>query len=183
MANAKETVTKEQIKDLAATLVAAIPDLSHEEAQCLIGKKKEVIAAVQETLRRLARSETVAQKPVSPPFLLDDLIVLPFDYEAPRIIADGDVVSEATMLERAKAANATSGQKECEDFLAHQSEIDPALRGKVVFVFVDWRRHPGSPGDVAAVYWGGGRWVLRWGWLGIGWYGLYRPVRRSTKLQ
>lgn len=179
-------MTKGQIKDLTATLVAAIPDLSHEEAQCLIGKKKEVISAVQETLRRLARSETLAEKPVAPPPALPDLIVLPFDFEAPRIIADGEVVSGTTILERVKAANAVSGKAECEDFLAHananENGIPAELRGKVVFVFVGWR-HPGGPGGVAVVYWNDGRWVQSWRWLVSDWRGRSRPVRRSTKLQ
>ena len=84
-----------------------------------------------------------------------------------------------TMVDRAKEMNAHLGQDDGEYILKHQDEIPASLRGKVVFVFTDWR-HPAYPGSVYCVYWRGGRWVQVWNWLGDDdWGGGGRFLRRK----
>jgi len=85
-----------------------------------------------------------------------------------------------TMVERAKEMNANLGQDDGQHLLDNQQDIPAALRGKVVFVFTDWRR-PGGPGRVACVYWDedSQRWVQDWDWLGCVWGGRDRVLRRK----
>ncbi|MFH1946935.1 MAG: hypothetical protein ABIJ23_02135 [Candidatus Magasanikbacteria bacterium] len=83
-----------------------------------------------------------------------------------------------TMVIRAKEMNANLGKEEGEHLLKHQDEIPVALRGKIVFVFTDWRL-PGVPVRVAYVYWDDDGWVQGWHWLGLDWYGLVRVLRRK----
>lgn len=83
------------------------------------------------------------------------------------------------MVDRAKEMNANLGQDDGEHILKHQDEIPVALRGKVAFVFPDWRRL-GDPKDVYFVYCNGFRWVRDWDWLGSnGWCGHDRVLRRK----
>lgn len=85
-----------------------------------------------------------------------------------------------TMVERAKEMSAHLGADDGQYLLDHQQDIPVALRGKVAFVFTDWR-HPGVSGGVDYVGWGGGRWVRLWGWLGFGdWVGNDRVLRRKS---
>jgi len=161
--------TPDKRQEFAAALAERF---SGKEAAYLIEQLDEAEAALRAILPRSSEAALT-------PSALPDTIVLPFGYEAPRIVAEGDVVSGPTMLERAKEANAVSGKAECEDFLAHQAEIPVECRGKIVFVFTEWR-HPGRPGCVAIVFWGGDCWVQYWRWLAFGWNGHHRPVRRST---
>ena len=83
-----------------------------------------------------------------------------------------------TMVARAKEMNTNSGEDEGQHLLDHQEEIPEALRGKVVFVFPDWRG-PDAPGHVAYVFWYGRRWVQGWSWLGGDFDGGYRLLRRK----
>ena len=93
---------------------------------------------------------------------------------------DEKSVKGDTMVIRAKEMNANLGKEECEHLLKNQDDIPVVLRGKVVFVFTDWR-HPDLPEFVAYVYWGGDgrRWVQVWGWLDSDWVGLGRVLRRK----
>ena len=67
----------------------------------------------------------------------------------------------------------------CQQLLNHQEEIPGVLRGKVVFVFPDWR-NPGFPEDVACVDWYGYNWARRWSLRGDDFDGLYRVLRRKS---
>jgi len=183
MAESSQQATKQQkIDELMAGLGQQLSSLSVEEIDCLHSRCDKLVQEFGALASKLGAPESAAP-PLSP--VVPDLIVL-FGYEAPRIIADGEVVNGLTMLERAKEANAVSGKAECEDFLAHananESEILAGLRGKVVFVFAGWW-HPNGFERVAIVYWDGGRWIQYWGWLCYSWDERRRPVRRSTKLQ
>src|SRR3989344_693600 len=77
---------------------------------------------------------------------------------------DEKSVDGSTMVARAKEMDANYSQDDGQHLLEHQEEIPEALRGKVAFVFTDWR-NTDDPGDVACVGWDGGRWVRRWFWL------------------
>jgi hypothetical protein len=83
-----------------------------------------------------------------------------------------------TMVARAKEMNAHLGQDDGQYLLDNQRDIPVALRGKVVFVFTDWRR-PGYSDDVYYVCWGVDRWVQDWYWLVDPWYGGARVLRRK----
>jgi hypothetical protein len=52
---------------------------------------------------------------------------------------DEESVRGDTMVSRAVEMKANLGQEDCEHLLAHQDEIPVALRGKIIFVFTDWR--------------------------------------------
>jgi hypothetical protein len=69
------------------------------------------------------------------------------------------------------------GEEDGEHLLEHQSDIPAELRGKVVFVFPEWR-YPDDPESVAGLYWSGGRWIRYWDWLDGGWRD-DRLVRRT----
>lgn len=69
------------------------------------------------------------------------------------------------MVKRSKEMNAHLGQDDGQYLLDHQQDIPVSLRGKVAFVFTNWRR-PDSSDDVCRVYWNDGRWVRGWLWLG-----------------
>lgn len=84
----------------------------------------------------------------------------------------------STVVERAKQMSANLGEEDGQYLLDHQQDIPATLRGKVAFVFTDWR-HPGSPVDVCCVSWDGGRWVRNWDWLGDHWYDSDRVLRRK----
>jgi hypothetical protein len=71
------------------------------------------------------------------------------------------------MVDRAKEMNANLGKEDGEHILKYQDEIPVALRGKVVFIFPDWR-HPDDPENAFFVYWSGDEWIQFWGWLGDG---------------
>ena len=91
---------------------------------------------------------------------------------------DEQSVAGSVMVERAKEMQANLGQDDGQYLLDHQEEIPEAFRGKVVFVFPDWR-NPDSPEGVACVCWGGGRWLRRWLWLGGGFRDRCRLLRRK----
>lgn len=76
-------------------------------------------------------------------------------------LTGGDV-----MVGRAKEVNANLGREDCDHLLKHQDEIPAILRGRVVFVFTDYRRPDGRE-SVAYVVWRGARWIQRWSWLGF----------------
>mgnify|MGYP000898400436 FL=1 len=81
------------------------------------------------------------------------------------------------MVTRAKGMSAHLGQDDGEHILKYQDQIPASLRGKVVFVFTDWRR-PGSSELVYCVYWNGDRWVRDWLLLVDRWHGHVRVLRR-----
>jgi len=86
---------------------------------------------------------------------------------------------EDLLFKLLKEMNANLGQDDGEHILKHQDEIPVALRGKVAFVFTDWR-HPDNPGLVYSVCWNGGQWVRYWNWLDDDyWGGNSRLLRRK----
>ena len=83
------------------------------------------------------------------------------------------------MVTRAKEMSAHLGEDDGKYILEHQDEIPVALRGKVAFVFTDWRS-PGDSENVACLYWDDDRWVQFWDWLDSGsWGGGGRVLRRK----
>ena len=84
-----------------------------------------------------------------------------------------------TMVARAKEMSANLGEEDGQHILKHQADIPEALRGKVYFVFTDWR-DPGGSENVACLYWDDDRWVQFWDWLDSGsWGGGGRVLRRK----
>jgi len=83
------------------------------------------------------------------------------------------------MVKRAVEMDANLGEDDGQYLLDHQDDIPKELRGKVVFVFTDWRHPDASDGDYY-VFWRGGRWVRYWGWLDGHWGGSNRVLRRKS---
>ena len=81
-----------------------------------------------------------------------------------------------TMVNRAKELKANLDEKEGQHILDHQGDIPAQLRGKVLFVFTDWR-HPVYSEEIACVCWDGGCWVQDWRWIGRDWNGDDRVLR------
>jgi len=100
-------------------------------------------------------------------------------YEIPSFLrGDEKSVVGHTMVERAKEMSAHLGADDGQYLLDHQQDIPVALRGKVAFVFTDWR-HPVDSDDVCYVCWDGDQWVRSWDWLDDGWGGDDRVLRRK----
>ena len=85
-----------------------------------------------------------------------------------------------TMVERAKEMNAHHGEDDGQYLLDNQQDIPEILRGKVIFVFTDWR----PLGFPEAFYgvdwdWDSRQWVQRWFWLIDRWVDRVRVLRRK----
>ena len=91
---------------------------------------------------------------------------------------DEKYVKGDVMVARVVEMGANLGKEDGQYLLDHQDEIPVALRGKVVFVFTDWR-HPGSSEGVYYVYWDDDRWVRYWRWLARDFRGYCRVLRRK----
>ncbi|MFA5128775.1 MAG: hypothetical protein WC445_02275 [Patescibacteria group bacterium] len=100
-------------------------------------------------------------------------------YEILSFLWEGETsVVGRVMVARAERLGANLGKEDCEFLLAHQDEVPAALRGKVVFVFPDWR-FPVDRGLVACVRWHDDGWCQDWRWLGYDWGGGFRVLRRK----
>ncbi|MDP3900612.1 MAG: hypothetical protein Q8Q23_06065 [bacterium] len=91
---------------------------------------------------------------------------------------DEKLVVGSTMVARAQEMNAHLGKDDGQYLLVHQDEIPAALRGKVIFVFTDWRL-PGDSGCVCGVQWLDDLYIEGWNWLAGGWGGGCRLLRRK----
>ena len=108
-----------------------------------------------------------------------EIVVAGRTYEILGFLREGEeYVDGHTMVERAKEMDAHLGEDDGQHLLDNQQDIPAALRGKVVFVFTDWRR-PGDSGGVYCVCWSGDHWFRNWDWLGFGWRGSDRVLRRK----
>ena len=96
------------------------------------------------------------------------------------LLGDETSVVGHTMVGRAKELSAHLGADDGQYLLDHQQDIPVVFRGKVVFVFTDWR-HPDDSEYVFFVCWDDDRWVQVWSWLGDGcWRGYDRVLRRKS---
>lgn len=96
------------------------------------------------------------------------------------LLGDETSVVGHTMVGRAKELSAHLGADDGQYLLDHQQDIPVVFRGKVVFVFTDWR-HPDDSESVYYVYWYDGRWVRNWSWLNFDyWHGDGRVLRRKS---
>ncbi|MFH1207680.1 MAG: hypothetical protein V1668_03680 [Patescibacteria group bacterium] len=90
---------------------------------------------------------------------------------------DEKKVPRSTIIEHVKEMQANLGQDDGQHLLDHQEEIPEVLRGKVVFVFTDWR-FPNDPGGMACVYWKDDRWVQLWDWTLNNWRAALQVLHR-----
>jgi hypothetical protein len=95
------------------------------------------------------------------------------------LTGDEKSVNGNTMVSRAKEMNANLGQEDGEHFLRYKADILTVLRGKIAFVFSDWRFPDGSRG-VACLFGGSSGWYQDWRWLSSDWDGYYRVLRRKS---
>jgi len=108
-----------------------------------------------------------------------EIVVAGRTYEVLGFLREGeDYVTGRTMVERAKEMDANLGEDDGQHLLNNQQDIPTALRGKVVFVFTDWR-HPDDSENVDYVYWYDDRWIRNGDWLGDGWGDCDRVLRRK----
>ncbi len=102
-------------------------------------------------------------------------------YEILGFLKPGETsVKGDVMVQRAKEMNAHLGKEDGQWFLDHQDDIPESLRGKVAFVFTDWR-YPDASRDVYYVFWhdASRRWFRHWHHLPSLWLDLDRLVRRK----
>ena len=92
---------------------------------------------------------------------------------------DKKVLVRQNLVERVKKMNANLGREDGEHILKYKDEIPASLRGKMLFVFTDWR-YPDDPENAFCVYWDDDRWARYWYWLGRDdWVGRGRLLRRK----
>ena len=100
-------------------------------------------------------------------------------YEILSFLKDGEgVVESAVMVERVKELGIDFGKEDCEYLIAHQAEIPIAFRGKINFIFPNWR-NPSLSDYVALVRWNDSCWVLVWPRLVSDWSDRTRLLRRK----
>lgn len=100
-------------------------------------------------------------------------------YEVLSYLHEGETsISCKTMVARAKEMGVDGSEEAGRHLLENQADIPVEFRGKVVFVFPDWR-HPDGSSLIACVYWDDDRWVLGWRWAGHRWRGDVRLLRRK----
>ena len=100
-------------------------------------------------------------------------------YDILGFLRDGEKsVVGHTMVERAVEMDANLGEDDGQYLLDNQQDIPASLRGKIVFVFTDWR-HPDDSDSVCCVRWDerSRRWVRYWDWLGHDWLDRKRVLR------
>jgi len=108
-----------------------------------------------------------------------EIVVAGRTYEILGFLREGEeYVDGHTMVERAKEMDAHLGEDDGQHLLDNQQDIPAALRGKVVFVFTDWRL-PDDSGGGYCVGWDDDLWVRDWDWLDHGWGGSDRVLRRK----
>ena len=91
---------------------------------------------------------------------------------------DGDSINGNIMRERGVKLKANMSEEDGKFIYEHRDEIPVELRGKVYFVFPDWR-YP--YGYATYLPWSGDQWVQRWGWLDDDyWNANDRLVRRVS---
>lgn len=95
--------------------------------------------------------------------------------------AKEEYISGNAMIARANAMGDNLGKEEAEHILRYSGDIPASLRGKVKFVFTDWRK-PGGPGDVYCARWEISQWVGYWHWLSDNWDASYRVLFRRWNL-
>ena len=168
----RKKIKMDQFAELAAAVVRSLPrDINPNSAQYWIVNQGELG-------ERLKTALIVAEYEESE--LPTEMTVGGRVYEILSFLReeDGGSVRGDVMVSRAKELGANLGKEDCEFILAHQADIPVALRGKIVFVFPDWRS-PVDREDVAYVGWGGDGWYQFWGWLASGWLGFDRLLRRK----
>jgi hypothetical protein len=165
-------MTDGQRSDLIATMVSAMPSLSFDQAQGIIGNKGPFVADIRKVFERYTKHVPDVQSTA-------EFTICNRTYELVPFLEEGEsYVSGDTMVERAKELNANLGEEDGEFILERQAEIPKEFRGKFYMVFTAWRP-PSRPRGVAYLGWDG-RWYQRWGWLGGDWGRRDRLVRRRT---
>ena len=105
--------------------------------------------------------------------IVQDVVSTTFDVERLRFISflkqGKPCVSGEVMRQRAVALHANFGLADGKCLLAVQDKIPVRLRGKYIILPGTLFRLPGGRFGVAYLYWGTGRWVLDFRWLGRNW--------------
>lgn len=130
-----------------------------------------------EACLKALRTATAKDEPAA--VLPTEMVIAGRVYEILAFHKDGeDCIGGNTIVERAKSMDANLGEDDGQWLLKYQDQIPVALRGKVGFVFTDWRQ-PDDSSYVADISWRGGHWIHLRGWLNGGvWDDSYRILRR-----
>ena len=176
MAKIRETVrgiTDGQRSDIIATMVSAMPSLSFDQAQGIIGNKGPFVADIGKVFEKHTQPAS-ATKPTTE-FTIGGRV-----YELVPFLSEGEsCVSGDTMVERAQELKANLGEEDGAFILEHQNDIPQEYRGKIYLVFTSWRV-PSLPRGVAYLRWDGDLWFQYWHWLAGDWVGDGRLLRRRT---
>ncbi len=171
----KKRIGTDQFAEFAAAVLRSLPrDMEPELAQFWILHQDLLATTLDGAL--IVRQPAKAAEPALP----TEMTIAGRVYEILSFLReeDGGSVRGDTMVSRAKEMNANLGKEDCEFLLAHKDEIPAALRGKVVFIFPDLRR-PGGREGVAFLGWDVDGWVVGFRWIGRGWNGRDRLLRRK----
>ena len=99
-------------------------------------------------------------------------------YEILRFTQKDKKVDGWEMKKRAKKMGANLGEIDGRHILNHQDEIPVALRGKVLFVFPDWRCDVLFGHPMTFIYWVNGCWIENWIPGTNDFFGGFRVLRR-----
>lgn len=93
---------------------------------------------------------------------------------------DEKYINGDTMRERAKEMNTNLGSADAQYLLDNQSKIPLELRNNYIVFPGTIVRNSNGHLHVACFDWGGDRWILYWGWLGVDWSGGARFGRSKS---
>ena len=182
------TATLGQFAELAAIVTRALPKALEgrdvKETLMWAGRNGEELSvrlhtALTPDIQPQPKPETQAAEPASTPELPTEFTAGGQTYTVLSFLEDGETsVKGDIMLERGQRLEASMGEEDGEHLLEHQSDIPAELRGKVVFVFPEWR-DPDYPEDVTGLDWYGDRWIRCWSWRDGDWHDYDRLVRRT----
>lgn len=114
--------------------------------------------------------------------IVEDILASKEKLELIEFLEKGEtLISSKELRKRAVKLKANLGIDDCEYFLNHQDEIPKEFRTKYLVFPGTLLRDSGGRSHVVFLYWSGGRWRLGFYWLGGGFGGNGRLVRRKSK--
>jgi len=166
----REERTRGQFRDIVATMITAIPDLSRVNAERIQGCKAQFIGAIRGVFNNLIGF--THDKTKDDWELLEDVGFVPvissFDeLELVSPLKSGEIhLPGEELVQRAREElRANLGQRHAEYILQHQEGIPEEWRANyLIFPGTIWRGSGGAR-VVPFLYWGGGRWFLYFCWL------------------
>ncbi len=170
------SMTQGQLKDVAATLIGSIPELSFDEANVIIGNKRQLVADIQKVMHQLKIGPIISVS-VSPktPYQYNDRelisdVEIPageFELELVDIFYDTELkISGQQLVGRALKEDASLNQRFAEAVLLNKEKIPRSWRQHILAFPGTVRRDPSGGGCICLLVWNVSSWHLHFSWLG-----------------